>query len=49
MLFERLLYGLDAVDGVRRYGRPARRTPTVLFCVEGRTGREVHEGLAPAG
>ena len=27
-----------AIDGVRRYGRPARRTPTVLFSVEGRTG-----------
>ena len=26
------------IHGVRRYGRPARRTPTVLFYVEGRTG-----------
>ena len=49
LLFERLLSGLDAIDGVRRYGRPARRTPTVLFDVEGRTGREVHEGLAARG
>jgi len=49
VLFERLLSGLDAIDGVRRYGRPARRTPTVLFSVEGRTGREVHESLAAAG
>jgi cysteine desulfurase family protein (TIGR01976 family) len=49
VLFERLLSGLDAIDGVRRYGRPARRTPTVLFDVEGRTGREVHEGLAARG
>jgi len=49
VLFERLLSGLDAVDGVRRYGRPARRTPTVLFSVEGRTGREVHEALAAQG
>ena len=49
VLFERLLSGLDALDGVRRYGRPARRTPTVLFDVEGRTGREVHEGLAARG
>jgi cysteine desulfurase family protein (TIGR01976 family) len=49
LLFERLLSGLDAIPGVRRYGRPARRTPTVLFSVEGRTGREVHEGLAAHG
>jgi cysteine desulfurase family protein (TIGR01976 family) len=49
VLFERLLSGLDAIDGVRRYGRPARRTPTVLFSVEGRAGREVHESLAAAG
>jgi cysteine desulfurase family protein (TIGR01976 family) len=49
LLFERLLSGLDAIDGVRRYGRPARRTPTVLFDVAGRTGREVHEGLAARG
>jgi cysteine desulfurase family protein (TIGR01976 family) len=49
VLFERLLSGLDAVDGVRRYGRPARRTPTVLFSVEGRTGGEVHEALAAQG
>jgi len=49
MLFERLLSGLDAIHGVRRYGRPARRTPTVLFDVEGRTGPEVHEHLAFRG
>jgi cysteine desulfurase family protein (TIGR01976 family) len=49
VLFERLLSGLDSIDGVRRYGRPARRTPTVLFSMEGRAGREVHESLAAAG
>jgi selenocysteine lyase/cysteine desulfurase len=49
VLFERLLSGLDAIDGVRRYGRPARRTPTVLFSVEGRAGREVYESLAAVG
>jgi cysteine desulfurase family protein (TIGR01976 family) len=49
VLFERLLSGLDAIDGVRRYGRPARRTPTVLFSMEGRAGGEVHESLAAAG
>jgi len=48
-LFERLLAGLDAIHGVRRYGRPACRTPTVLFDVEGRTGPEVHEHLAGRG
>lgn len=48
-LFERLLDGLDGIRGVRRYGRPARRTPTVLFDVEGRTGTEVHEHLATRG
>ena len=49
VLFERLLSGLDAVDGVRRYGRPGRRTPTALFSVDGRTGPEVHEALAARG
>jgi cysteine desulfurase family protein (TIGR01976 family) len=49
VLFERLLSGLDGIDGVRRYGRPARRTPTVLFSVAGRSDREVHESLAAVG
>jgi len=48
-LFERLLAGLDAIDGVTRFGRPARRTPTVLFAVAGRTGAEVHQHLATRG
>jgi selenocysteine lyase/cysteine desulfurase len=48
-LFERLVGGLGALDGVCTYGSPARRTPTVLFAVEGRTGREVHESLAGVG
>ena len=48
-LFERLLTGLDGIHGVRRYGRPVRRTPRVLFDVEGRTGAEVHEHLATRG
>ena len=38
VLLERLLDGLDAVAGVRLHGRPARRTPTALFSVDGRTG-----------
>ena len=49
LLFERLLSGLDAVSAVTRFGRPARRTPTVLFSVGGRTGEEVHEHLASLG
>jgi cysteine desulfurase family protein (TIGR01976 family) len=48
-LFDRLLAGLDGIGGVTRFGRPARRTPTVLFEVEGRSGREVHEHLATRG
>ena len=48
-LLDRLLDGLGAIDGVTLHGRPARRTPTVLFSVAGRTGREVYEGLAGAG
>jgi cysteine desulfurase family protein (TIGR01976 family) len=48
-LLDRLLDGLGAIDGVTLHGRPVRRTPTVLFSVAGRTGREVYEELARAG
>ena len=48
-LFGRLLDGLAAMDGVVLHGRPARRTPTVLFDVVGHTGREVYEHLASLG
>lgn len=48
-LLGRLLDGLGALDGVTLHGRPARRTPTALFSVEGRSGREVHEHLAARG
>ena len=48
-LLDRLLEGLGAIDSVTLHGRPARRTPTVLFSVAGRTGREVYEELAQAG
>jgi cysteine desulfurase family protein (TIGR01976 family) len=48
-LFDRLLDGLGAIDGVTLHGRPARRTPTVLFSVAGHTGREVYEQLARVG
>jgi cysteine desulfurase family protein (TIGR01976 family) len=48
-LFARLLAGLDALPGVTRHGRPARRTPTVLFSVEGRSSPEVSAHLASRG
>ena len=48
-LLDRLLDGLGAIDGVTLHGRPARRTPTVLFSVAGRSGLEVYEELARAG
>ena len=48
-LLQRLLDGLGAIDGVVLHGRPARRTPTVLFSVAGHAGREVYEELARAG
>ncbi|HEU4810566.1 MAG TPA: cysteine desulfurase-like protein [Nocardioides sp.] len=48
-LFERLLTGLAALDGVTLHGRPARRTPTALFSVAGHTGAEVYEHLASVG
>jgi cysteine desulfurase family protein (TIGR01976 family) len=48
-LLGRLLEGLEGLDQVTLHGRPARRTPTVLFSVEGHTGREVHEHLASVG
>ena len=49
VLLERLLAGLAGIDAVTLHGRPARRTPTVLFSVAGHTGREVHEALATEG
>jgi cysteine desulfurase family protein (TIGR01976 family) len=48
-LFSRLLDGLSALDGVTLHGSPARRTPTALFSVAGRTPQEVYERLALAG
>ena len=48
-LLGRTLEGLEGLDGVTLHGRPARRTPTVLFSVAGHTGREVHEKLAAGG
>jgi selenocysteine lyase/cysteine desulfurase len=48
-LLHRLLEELGALEGVRLHGCPARRTPTVLFDVDGHTGREVYEHLATRG
>ncbi|MEJ7832914.1 MAG: cysteine desulfurase-like protein [Nocardioides sp.] len=48
-LLEQLLGGLAAIDGVLVHGRPARRTPTVLFSLDGHPGRAVHEHLAGLG
>ena len=48
-LFARLLDGLSALPAVTLHGSPKRRTPTVLFSVDGHTGREVHAHLARRG
>jgi cysteine desulfurase family protein (TIGR01976 family) len=45
-LFHRILDGLASMDAVTVHGSPARRTPTALFSVRGRAGREVYEHLA---
>ena len=48
-LFAQLLDGLSRLDRVRLHGRPAHRTPTAYFSVEGRSDRDVYEHLAAAG
>jgi cysteine desulfurase family protein (TIGR01976 family) len=48
-LFAGLLAGLHAIDGVTIYGRPARRTPTVLFSVAGTPSHDVYERLGARG
>ncbi|MEQ4204756.1 cysteine desulfurase-like protein [Actinopolymorpha sp. B9G3] len=45
-LFTTLLDGLDAMPHVTTYGRPARRTATVYFRVEGHHPRDVATHLA---
>lgn len=49
LLAERLLAGLEDLDGVTVHGRPARRTPTVPFSVHGMDGYAVHQALAAHG
>lgn len=48
-LFATLLDGLRGMAHVRLVGSPRRRTPTVLFLVDGLAPREVHEKLAAVG
>jgi selenocysteine lyase/cysteine desulfurase len=47
-LFDVLLTGLQAMERVRTYGTPTRRTATAYFTVAGRTPRAVAEHLAAA-
>ncbi|MEO5664427.1 MAG: cysteine desulfurase-like protein [Nocardioides sp.] len=48
-LARRLLVGLAALPAVTVHGRPSRRTPTVLFNVEGVAAAEVQRRLAVDG
>lgn len=48
-LLAELVAGLGALPGVRLIGRPQRRTPTVLFEVDGLTPAEVADRLASVG
>ncbi|MBA2444487.1 MAG: cysteine desulfurase-like protein [Nocardioidaceae bacterium] len=48
-LMGRLASGLKAIEGVTLHGRPDRRTPTLLFSVQGASPGEVHESLATRG
>jgi len=48
-LFGRLLSGLRDLAGVTTYGDPARRTPTVLFSVDGVDSAQVYRDLAERG
>ena len=45
-LLQRALSGLAAIDGVRLLGRPARRTSTLSFVVDGRSPQSVARALA---
>jgi cysteine desulfurase family protein (TIGR01976 family) len=45
-LFDRLLDRLSALSAVTVHGSPKRRTPTVLFSVQGHSPQEVYEHLA---
>jgi cysteine desulfurase family protein (TIGR01976 family) len=45
-LLERMLTGLRAIAGVKVYGSPRNRTPTVMFNVAGHTSKQTAEALA---
>lgn len=45
VLLDHLLGGLAGIEAVTVHGRPARRTPTVLFTVAGHSPRAIHEHL----
>ena len=49
LLFDRLVDGLRALGRVTVHADPHRHTPTTLFSVDGRPGREVYELLAARG
>ncbi len=48
-LFARLLDGLGSLAGVVLHGRPAQRTPTVLFSIAGQSPHAVYDALAQRG
>lgn len=48
-LLERLESGLRALPGVRVHSNARKRTPTLLFTVEGRPAQEVRRALAERG
>jgi cysteine desulfurase family protein (TIGR01976 family) len=48
-LLDRLIKGLRELSGVTLHGAPSRRTPTVLFSVDGKHGYDVHAELATYG
>lgn len=49
VVFDRLLDGLAARDDVSLIGAPSRRTPTVAFCVAGRSPLQVSADLGNQG
>lgn len=48
-LHERLVAGLDALPGIRRFSRAERRTPTELVELDGRESADVAQRLAAHG
>ncbi|KGN41584.1 cysteine desulfurase-like protein [Knoellia aerolata] len=48
-LLDRLESGLRSLPGVRVYSNARKRTPTLLFTVEGRSAQDVRRGLAESG